>query len=123
MINDDIYIFLVEVLISLNTLKRRRLKCKTHSLRVCLGSDEKISLLEFLAYFCYYLWVSLHFLELSQVPLYYSANIFNKRFSVSIKKAVPKRTQFHKNSFQFFNFAFVHFSPLSFNFIQLIPLC
>ena len=33
-------------------------------LSVSLGGDEKLKLFHYLAYFCYYSWVSLHFLAL-----------------------------------------------------------
>ena len=36
---------------------------------VHLGVDEKLKLFNYLAYFCYYLWASLHFLALFMGPI------------------------------------------------------
>jgi len=38
---------------------------------VRLDADEKLKLFLYSVYFCYYLWVQLHFLALFMSPLYY----------------------------------------------------
>ena len=46
------------------------------TLSVCLGSNENYKLFHYSAYFCYYSWVSLHFLVLFMFPLTISTNFY-----------------------------------------------
>ena len=66
---------------------------------MCFDWDEKLKLFYYSTYFCYYSWVSLHFLVLFigytvlfQSTFTFIYSIFSNKFSVSAKLAVFKHT-------------------------------